>query len=96
MRRSYERRRDLFVDGLNRIPSFTCRKPEGAFYAWVKIDWDGMKSEALAQYILEKAQVACVPGTAYGASCEGFVRFSFANAEEDLREALERMGRAFS
>ena len=96
MRRSYEGRRDLFVDGLNRIPGFTCRKPEGAFYAWAKVDRDGMSAEAVAQYILEKAQVACVPGTAYGASCEGFVRFSFANSEEDLREALARMERAFS
>lgn len=96
MRLSYARRRDFFVDGLNKIPGFCCHKPEGAFYAWVGIEKDGMDSAALAQYILEQAQVACVPGTAYGASSDGFVRFSFANAQEDLEQALAAMTRAFS
>ena len=72
------------------------QSPEGAFYAWVGIEKDGMDSAALAQYILEQAQVACVPGTAYGASSDGFVRFSFANAQEDLEQALAAMTRAFS
>ena len=96
MRQQYARRRDFFVDGLNEIPDFTCRKPEGAFYAWAKIEKDHMNSEELATFILDNAGVACVPGSAYGKNCEGFVRFSFANTDEDLREALRRMKLAFS
>lgn len=96
MRLQYARRRDFFVDGLNEIPGITCRKPEGAFYAWAKIEKDHMDSRELAEFILDKAGVACVPGPAYGKGCEGFVRFSFANTDEDLHEALRRMKLAFS
>ncbi|OUO95214.1 pyridoxal phosphate-dependent aminotransferase [Cloacibacillus sp. An23] len=91
MRQSYERRRDLFVGGLNAIDSVQCSYPEGAFYAWVKFDIPGLDSEGVCEYILKEAKVVGVPGVAYGTD-DSCVRFSFASSEEDLKQAVERIG----
>lgn len=96
MRKGYEVRRKMFVEGLNKIPGVSCRYPEGAFYAWVKIEKDNMTSMELADFLLEKAEIACVPGDAYGLGGEKCVRFSFATAAEDLQEVLRRMKKALS
>lgn len=95
MRKSYERRRDMFVNGLNAIDGVQCALPEGAFYAWVKFDIPGMDSEAVCDYILKNAKVVGVPGVAYGTD-ESCVRFSFATAEEDLKRALIQIKEAMS
>ena len=87
MRRRYERRRDMFVEGLNAIDGVHCALPQGAFYAWVRFDIPGMGSEAVCDYILKEAKVVGVPGVAYGTD-DSCVRFSFATAEEDLERAL--------
>lgn len=97
MRQSFEERRDLFVEGLQSIPGFTCLKPEGAFYAWCRIEKDGMNSMELADYLLEQCRIVAVPGNAYGAGDGGrCVRFSFSYARKDLEEAIRRMREVFS
>lgn len=92
MRRSYEYRRDFFIKGLNEIPGVTAIMPEGAFYAWVKFDVPGITTcEEMCDFLLTQARVATVPGNAYGCGDDVCLRFSFATAEKDLREALVRI-----
>ena len=90
----YQARRDMFIQGLNQIPGVTVVEPDGAFYAWVKFDIDGLNSEAVAMFLLERAKVVGVPGNAYGKGGEGYIRFSFANSEEDLMDAVHRIKNA--
>ena len=91
---SYRHRRDFFVAGLNSIPGVTCHVPKGTFYAWAKIELDGKNSQEIADYLLEEAGVATVPGDAYGLGGTCCIRMSFATAEDDLRKALRRMDAA--
>jgi aspartate/methionine/tyrosine aminotransferase len=87
----FRRRRDAFVSGLNKLPGFRCQAPEGAFYAFPNIKDTGWKSKDLANALLDKAGVACLSGTAFGAYGEGYLRFSIANSLDNLNEALRRM-----
>lgn len=87
----YQRRRDVIVDGLNAIPGFTCRKPEGAFYAFPNVKKTGMKSSELANLILDKAGVALLPGSAFGEYGEGYLRISYASSMENIRRALHKI-----
>ena len=96
MRRSYLARRDLICDGLNAIPGVSCPRAEGAFYAFFRIDFRGMSAGELADYILDKAGILVVPGTAFGEGGERCIRMSFAADEASLREALKRMREIFS
>ena len=91
MRLEFQRRRDMFVAGLNRIKGFSCRVPKGAFYAFPNITAMGWTSKALADALLEEAGVACLSGTSFGEFGEGFLRFSIANSIENLGRALERI-----
>jgi aspartate aminotransferase len=91
MREQFHRRRDRFVAGLNNISGFSCRVPKGAFYAFPNIRKTGWTSKKLADALLEQAGVACLPGTAFGANGEGYLRFSIANSMENLEEALKRI-----
>jgi len=91
MRDEFQRRRDLFVAGLNKIKGFSCRMPKGAFYAFPNITQTGWKSKPLADALLEQAGVAALSGTAFGAYGEGYLRFSVANSLENLQQALERI-----
>jgi aminotransferase len=88
----YDRRRKLIVDGLNSLGLSTF-EPRGAFYAFPKISASGMDEETFAQRLLEEEHVAVVPGSAFGAGGEGFVRCSYATAYEKIEEALQRMDR---
>ena len=88
----YDRRRRLIVAGLNRL-GLTTFEPRGAFYAFPKIAASGMDDEAFAQKLLEEEHVAVVPGNAFGAGGEGFVRCCYATAYEKIEEALHRMER---
>jgi aspartate aminotransferase len=90
----YKRRRDRFVTGLNAIPGLTCRMPQGAFYAFPNITAFGRTSKWLADYLLEEAGVAVLPGTDFGLGGEGYLRLCFANSMENLETALERMTEA--
>jgi len=91
MRQEFQRRRDMFVDGLNRIKGFSCRVPKGAFYVFPNVTGTGWKSKALADALLEEAGVACLSGTSFGEFGEGYLRFSIANSMENLGRALERI-----
>ena len=90
----YKRRRDFFVAGLNAIQGIKCRLPQGAFYAFPNISALGRSSDWLADYLLSEAGVAALPGTAFGAGGEGYLRFSFANSMQNLGLALEQMAEA--
>lgn len=84
-------RRDLLVDGLNRIRGFACNRPEGAFYAFPNIRETGFGEVELADRLLEEAGVAVLPGTAFGAGGEGFIRLAYTQGEADLHAALNRI-----
>lgn len=93
MRLEYQKRRDILVDGINKINGLSCRKPQGTFYAFVNIkEWE-KDSLKFAYDLLDKVQVAVVPGITYGEAGEGYVRIAFTQGEEKLREAIERIGR---
>jgi aspartate/methionine/tyrosine aminotransferase len=89
----FRRRRDAFCAGLNKLPGVRCAIPGGAFYAYPNITGTGWGSEQLAEALLQKAGVACLSGTAFGAYGEGYLRFSIANSYENLRAAIERIGK---
>ena len=91
MRTEFERRSRFFVDGLNRIPGFSCRMPKGAFYVFPNIKKTGWKSKPLADALLDSAGVAALSGTAFGQFGEGYLRFSVANSMDQLEKALQRI-----
>jgi len=88
MARTFRRRRDVIVKGLNAIPGVSCAEPQGAFYAFPRF---GDGAVALAKRFLEEAGVACVAGTSFGAAGKEHIRFSYAAPEETIREALRRI-----
>jgi len=90
MRVRYDRRRKLIVGGLTEIGLETV-EPLGAFYAFPKITSTGMDDEAFAQNLLDEEKVAVVPGSAFGAGGEGFVRCSYATSHGDIEQALEHI-----
>lgn len=94
MLKAFGERRELVYEGLNRIPGLRCNHPAGAFYAFPNITDTGMQSRAYADYLLTEADVAVLPGTSFGAYGEGYIRISFANSAENLREALRRIEQA--
>ena len=91
MRNEFQRRRDVFVAGLNRIKGFSCRMPKGAFYVFPNVIKTRWTSKKLADALLDDAGVACLSGTAFGDFGEGYLRFSVANSLENLNKALERI-----
>jgi aspartate aminotransferase len=91
MRQEFLKRRDVFVDGLNKIKGFSCRLPKGAFYTFPNIKQTGWQSKKLADALLDQAGVAALSGTAFGSFGEGYLRFSIANSIEHLQEALNRV-----
>jgi aminotransferase len=92
MRLKYNRRRELIVPALNEI-GLTCFEPKGAFYAFPKITLESMDDEDFARLLLEEEKVAVVPGSAFGAGGEGFIRCSYATAYEQIEAALEKIYR---
>jgi aspartate/methionine/tyrosine aminotransferase len=90
-RKSFQKRRDIVVAGLNDIKGVRCRVPGGAFYAFPNIAGTGWQSRDLARELLDKAHVALIFGESFGANGKGFMRLSYAASEADIREALKRM-----
>ncbi|HQI76686.1 MAG TPA: regulatory iron-sulfur-containing complex subunit RicT, partial [Candidatus Latescibacteria bacterium] len=99
----FKRRRSLIVDGLNRIPGFSCRKPAGAFYAFPNVTeacrmLNKSDSKALQEYLLFEAGVAVLPRTSFGRRNAGekdeYVRFSYATSAPLIEEGLERIRKA--
>ena len=87
----FRARRDLLVAGLNDIPGISCRLPHGAFYVFPNITQLGRKSAEIATLLLDKYGVAALSGTAFGRFGEGYLRFSYANSQPQIRKALERV-----
>ncbi len=90
MRREYDIRRKITVDGFRRM-GLECREPKGAFYVFPKITKTGLTSEEFAEELLYKKKVAVVPGTAFGESGEGYVRVSYCYSLAHIKEALRRI-----
>jgi aminotransferase len=88
----YDRRRQVIVNGFNTIglPTF---EPQGAFYAFPQVGHLGLSSEQFCERLLTDAQVAVVPGDAFGPSGTGYVRACYATAMDKIEEALERVER---
>jgi len=86
----YQRRRDLIVDGLNRLPGIHCLKPQGAFYAFPNIQKTNKSSQEVANLMLDGG-VAVLPGSTFGSYGEGYLRVVFANSVENIKRALKRM-----
>jgi aminotransferase len=87
----YMRRRDILIDGINAIPGIKCMKSPGSFYAFPNIKVFGKTSFDFAVELLKEAGVVGVPGSAFGSMGEGYLRFSFANSDENLRKAIRRI-----
>lgn len=90
MRTAYNQRRNYLMRQFDKM-GLQCFEPFGAFYVFPSIKEFGLTSEEFATRLLQQEKVAVVPGTAFGASGEGFVRISYAYSIEDLKEALERV-----
>ena len=91
---AFAERREVIVAALNSLPGFRCTMPGGAFYAFPNISGTGYGARALQNELLEKAGVATIAGTSFGAFGEQYLRFSYASSLEAIREAVERI-RAF-
>ena len=91
MVKDYTRRRDILIDGLNNIPGITCKKSPGSFYAFANIKSFGKTSIEFAEELVKEAGVVAVPGSAFGKMGEGYMRFVFANSDENLIEAVKRI-----
>ncbi|MEM8728939.1 MAG: pyridoxal phosphate-dependent aminotransferase [Pseudomonadota bacterium] len=87
----FDARRQVIVDALNSLPGVTCRDPGGAFYAFPNIGGTGLSAAEAQDLFLDKAGVATVAGTSFGAWGEGFVRFSYANSTENIERAIARI-----
>ena len=91
MRQAFDERRRIIVEELNAIPGISCVTPKGAFYAFPNITGTGMSAKNLESLLLNRAGVATVAGTSFGALGEGYMRFSYAASTEDIREAMKRV-----
>ena len=91
MMKAFAERRTVIYDELNALPGFRCVEPRGAFYAFPNITETGRTSRELQDTFLEVAGVATVSGTSFGSFGEGYVRFSYANSVENIREAVRRI-----
>ena len=90
MRGQYDMRRRLIVDGLNKM-GLRCFEPQGAFYVFPSVKSTGLTSQEFCERLIYDKHVAVVPGDAFGASGEGFVRISYSYYIKHITEALERM-----
>ena len=87
---TYDRRRRLIVDGLNKA-GLDCFEPLGAFYAFPSIQSTGMDSQTFCEKLLWSQKVATVPGDAFGSLGDGFIRCSYAASTENIVKAIERI-----
>ncbi len=93
---AFDARRRVIVEGLNALPGMRCADAGGAFYAFPNIEGTGLSATEAQDLFLEEAGVATVAGTAFGAHGEGFLRFSYANSEENIARALDRIGQVLA
>lgn len=91
MMKAFAERRTVIVEALNRLPGVRCVMPGGAFYAFPNITGTGFTARELQDRWLEEAGVATIAGTSFGDQGEGYIRFSYANSTDNIREALRRI-----
>ncbi|HSM88566.1 MAG TPA: pyridoxal phosphate-dependent aminotransferase [Desulfobacterales bacterium] len=96
MTAEYDRRRRFMADALNAIPGVHCPLPEGAFYLFPEVAFQGLDSNALAKFMIEKAHVAVTPGSAFGHAGTRNIRLTFATSMANLRQAAEQMKTAMA
>ncbi|MCI8437150.1 MAG: pyridoxal phosphate-dependent aminotransferase [Lawsonibacter sp.] len=94
MVKEYQRRRDYTVSAINAIDGLSCKTPGGAFYIFVNIKELGKTSAEMADYLLDTAKIAAVPGSAFGPQGEGYIRLSYACSYERIVEAMDRLKKA--
>jgi aspartate aminotransferase len=92
MMEEFRLRRELVVDGLNSLPGVSCRRPRGAFYAFPNVSQVPLSAEELAGRLLDEAGVALLAGSAFGDVGRDNLRLSYANTQENLAAAVERIG----
>ncbi|WP_119165764.1 pyridoxal phosphate-dependent aminotransferase [Algihabitans albus] len=92
MHAAFDARRRQVVDGLNDLPGVGCVEPGGAFYAFPNVTGTGLTAKQLETALLETAGVATIAGTSFGLFGEGYLRISYANSSENLKEGLQRIG----
>lgn len=93
MLRQYTVRRNLVVEGFNKIPGLKCFAPQGTFYAFIDVSGTGMTGGEFAEDLIEKARVIVVPGDGFGDEGKKYVRLVFATSEERIREGIRRIGK---
>jgi aspartate/methionine/tyrosine aminotransferase len=93
MMRAFDNRRKIVVDGMNSLDGISCITPKGAFYAFPNVSQTGWKAKKLANALLEEAGVALIGGPDFGVHGEGYIRLSYANSEENILRAIERIGK---
>lgn len=86
----FQKRCDLIVDRLNAMPGVECHKPKGAIYVFPKVDVPNMSSEEVALELL-KDGVLCSPGSAFGPSGEGHLRFAYTISQEDISRGMDKV-----
>jgi len=91
MMRAFDNRRKIVVEGLNTLPGVSCIEPKGAFYAFPNISGTGRKAKPLANTLLDEVGVALIGGPDFGTLGEGYIRLSYANSEENILRAIERI-----
>ena len=96
MVKKFDERKEIIVNGLNKIKGFNCIEPKGAFYVFPNITKTGMKSKELEELILNKTGVATISGTSFGDYGEGYLRFSYAASTSRINEALARIQKLFN
>ncbi len=89
---AFDRRRKVVTELLNTLPGVSCITPKGAFYAFPNVSKTGWAAKKLAGALLEDTGVALIGGPDFGVNGEGFIRVSYANSEENIRKAIERIG----
>ncbi len=90
----YEELRDMIYEKLNSISGISCEKPEGSVYIFPNITKTGMTSQEFAEFALEKANVALLPGTVFGEYGEGYVRLCFTRERKTIMEAMDKLKKA--
>lgn len=94
MVREFDKRRGLVYNRLNSIEGFRCTLPRGAFYVFPHVEAFGKCSGEFSEFLVKKAHVVTVPGSAFGSHGEGYIRISYAAAFERLENALDRIEKA--
>lgn len=89
----FTRRRNVLYEGLSKIPGLRCNKPEATFYMMVDISSTGLSSYDFCCKLIESVHVACVPGVAYGNSCDKYIRIAFTLDESKIKEGISRISK---